>query len=262
MVALAFNWFLLDFKIASGGVSGISVITEALLGWRPALTQAVLNVLLLASGFLLLGNRFGLKSIYGTLALPLFVYWTEDWPTITTEPLLASLYGGVGVGLGLGLVFRSRASTGGLDLVAQIIHHFFKINLGRAVQIMDGLVVVTAGIVFGPEQALYALITLFVVGRTIDMVQVGLRHAKLSLIISNHEEEIRNVLLHELDRGVTRLPAYGGYTETKRSVLMCVIPRGDISKLKRLVSDVDPHAFVIISDTSDVLGEGFKRNSV
>jgi len=260
IVAVTFNLFLNAFDIASGGVSGISIILQDLLGWRPAFSQWGFNILLIGLGFLLLGKQFGLKTIIGTLILPLFVFLTEDWQTITSNPLLAALYGGVGVGLGIGLVFRANASTGGTDLIAQIIHKYTGLTLGIAVLLIDGLVVLSAAIVFGPEKALYALIALFVTGKTVDVVQIGLGVSKIGFIISEKQEQIREAILYDLDRGVTRLPGYGGYTDRERPVLMCVVSQREISRLKNVVREIDPKAFVIVADAHEVLGEGFKRS--
>ena len=259
IVAVTFNLFLAAFDIASGGVSGISIITKELFGWRPAFTQWGFNILLVGLGFVLLGRQFGLKTIMGTLVLPLFVFLTEEWPTITQEPLLASLYGGVGVGVGLGLVFRANASTGGTDLIAQIIHKYMGISLGIAVLIVDGLVVLSAAYVFGPELALYALIALYITGKTIDVIQVGLNVSKIAFIISENQGKIQEAILYDLDRGVTRIPGYGGFTEKERPVLMCVVSQNEINSLKKLVQEIDPEAFVIVTNTNEVLGEGFRR---
>ncbi|RKD21888.1 hypothetical protein BEP19_14595 [Ammoniphilus oxalaticus] len=258
-IALAFNLFLAAFDIASGGVSGISIITKHLFNWRPAFTQWVFNLGLIGLGFVVLGRQFGLKTIIGTLVLPLFVFLTEGWPTITDEPLLAALYGGVGVGLGLGLVFRANASTGGTDLIAQIIHKFTGLSLGIAVLLIDGLVVLSAAIVFGPEQALYALIALYITGKTIDVIQVGLNVSKIAFIIAQDAEKIQQAILYEMDRGVTKIPGYGGYTDKERPVLMCVVSQNEINTLKQAVREIDPAAFIIVTSANEVLGEGFKR---
>jgi uncharacterized membrane-anchored protein YitT (DUF2179 family) len=260
IVAIAFNLFLNSFQIASGGVSGISIIVGDKLGIKPAYTQWVLNFFFVIIGFFTLGKQFGLKTIYGTFVLPLFVLLTEGWHTITHEPLLAALYGGVGVGVGIGLVFRAGASTGGTDLLAQIAHKYLGLSLGVAVLFIDGLVVLLAAFAFGPEKALYALITLYVTGKTIDMVQIGLGYAKMAFIISDKRDEIRDAILYEIDRGVTRLSAYGGYTDEERPVLMCVVNQNQLARLKNVVKRQDPNAFVIVSDANEVLGEGFRRN--
>lgn len=260
IIAVAFNLFLNAFDIASGGVSGISIILKDLFGWRPAYTQWGFNAGLVLLGFAFLGRQFGVKTIIGTFILPLFVILTEKWPTITSEPLLAALYGGVGVGLGIGLVFRANASTGGTDLIAQIVHKYTGLSLGIAVLFIDGLIVLTAAIVYGPEKALYALVTLYVTGKTVDVVQIGLGMTKISFIISENQEAIKEAILHDLDRGVTKLAAYGGFTDRERPVLMCVVLQREINRLKQLVRERDPHAFVIVSDANEVLGEGFKRS--
>lgn len=258
LVALAFNLFLNPNGIATGGVSGISTIVEAVFGVRPALTQWALNVPLFLAGVRILGGQFGLKTLYGTLVLPLFVLLTDSLPPLTRDPLLAAVFGGVGVGIGLGLVFKARASTGGTDVAAQILHRFTRWSLGLCILLIDGLVVLTAGVVFGPEGALHALVGLFVTGKTIDLVQMGLGYAKMGLIITRREEAIRQAILHELDRGVTRIHAVGGYSGHERPLLLCVVHWREVAKLKELVARIDPEAFVIVTEVHEVLGEGFQ----
>jgi len=257
-VALAFNLFLNPNGIATGGVSGISTVVEAVFGVRPAITQWALNIPLFLAGVLVLGGQFGFKTLYGTLVLPLFVLLTDPLPPLTRDPLLAAVFGGVGVGIGLGLVFKARASTGGTDVAAQILHKFTRWSLGLCILLIDGLVVLTAAVVFGPEGALHALVGLFVTGKTIDLVQMGMGYAKMGLIISRHEEAIRQAILHELDRGVTRIPAVGGYSGRERPLLLCVVHWREVPKLKELVAQVDPEAFVIVTEAHEVLGEGFQ----
>jgi uncharacterized membrane-anchored protein YitT (DUF2179 family) len=259
IIAFSFNLFLYPNKIASGGVSGLSIITGHLFGFEPAFVQWLINIPLFGVAFLLLGNRFGLKTFIGTLLLPLFILLTSGVQPVTQDPLLASLFGGALWGVGVGLVFRGKASTGGTALAAHILHKYTGFTLGFSVLILDGLVVLTSALVFNLELGLYALIGLVVMGKTIDVVQLGFGYTKLALIISDKEALIRQAILHELDRGVTRLSATGGYTERERPVLMCVVYQMEITKLKELVRHVDPAAFVIISETKEVLGEGFKR---
>nr|WP_041582299.1 YitT family protein [Salisediminibacterium selenitireducens] len=265
IVAIAFNIFLLPNQIASGGVSGISTITLHVFGFEPAYVQWAMNIPLFIAGVLLLGGSFrggllyGTKTLTGTVFLPLVVFLTRDWEPVTMDPLLAALFGGIGVGLGLGIVFRSNSSTGGTDLAAQIINKYTGLSLGVCVFIMDGLVVTASAVVFGLEFALYALIGLFTTGKTIDLVQVGFGYSKMVMIISENEEEVKQGLLTQVDRGVTKLTGYGGYTDESRSVLMCVVGRNEVTRLKRVVQTIDPDAFVIVSNTSEVLGEGFKR---
>ncbi|MBA9026760.1 YitT family protein [Peribacillus huizhouensis] len=259
IIAIAFNVFLLPNQIASGGVSGISTILTDIFGFEPAYVQWAFNIPLFISGLYLLGMQFGAKSLVGTLILPLIVFLTKDWDPWTNDALLGSICGGIGVGLGLGIVFRGKASTGGTDLAAQIIHKYTNLSLGTCVALIDGLIVLSAAIVFDIEKGLYALIGLYVTSKTIDIIQVGLRRSKMAMIITNHEEEVRHEIIHVLDRGVTRLSGQGGYTDDSRPILMCVIDQSEFTNLKQLVKDVDPKAFVVVMDAAEVLGEGFKH---
>lgn len=260
IVAVSFNLFLLPNQIASGGVAGISVILNAKLDIPPAYSQWALNIPLFVAGVLVLGRRFGVKTLVGSVVLPLFILLTSNWTTPTHDPLLASIYGGLGVGLGLGLVFRGRASTGGLDVAAQMLHRLTGIRLGLAMAMFDGLVIVSAGLLIAFENAMYALIGLFVTSKTIDVVQAGLQTSKAAFIVSEEPDRVSEAILHDLDRGLTRLRGEGGYTGRERPVLLVVVGQNEVTKLKSLVKQVDPHAFVIISNTAEVLGEGFQHS--
>lgn len=258
-IAIVFNVFLLPNKVASGGVSGISTILYDLFGWEPAYVQWAFNIPLFIAGVVLLGKQFGVKTLAGTIFLPFVVFLTKDWGPWTEDPLLASLFGGIGVGLGLGIVFRGKASTGGTDLAAQIIHKYSGLSLGTCVALLDGLIVLSAAIVFDIESGLYALLSLYVTSKTIDLVQVGLGVSKMAMIITNKQEDVREAIINKMDRGVTKLSGYGGYTDNERPILMCVFDHTEFTKLKQLVRSIDPTAFVIVMDAAEVLGEGFKR---
>lgn len=259
IIGLAFNVFLLPNQIASGGVSGISTILHSVLGWEPAFVQWSFNIPLFIAGVVLLGKQFGVKTLVGTIFLPMFVLFTKNIHPWTHDALLSALFGGIGVGLGLGIVFRGRASTGGTDLAAQIINKYTGFTLGTCVILIDGLIVISAAIVFSIEKGLYALIALYVTSKTIDLVQVGFNRSKTAMIITNKQEEVREGILNKIDRGVTKLSAYGGFTDHERPVLMCVVDQTEFTKLKQLVKALDPSAFVVVMDAAEVLGEGFKR---
>lgn len=265
MVGLAFNVFLLPNKIASGGVSGISTILSWVFGWEPSYVQWALNIPLFAAGVLFLGDQLGylqysLKTLVGTIFLPFVVFLSAGLPPATHDPLLGALFGGICVGAGLGIVFRGKASTGGTDLAAQIIHKYLGFPLGGCVAMIDGAIVITSAFAFGIEKALYALIGMYLTAKMIDVVQMGFGSAKMAMIISNMPEMIRPKILEEIDRGMTRLKGLGGYTDDERQILLCVVSQNEITKLKRLVQHIDPDAFVIVSNANEVLGEGFKKN--
>lgn len=259
VIAFGFNAFLFPNQVASGGVSGISTILNGLFGWNAGIVQYAFNIPLFISGVLILGKNFGLKSFVGTLALPFFVIIFGELGALTTNALLAALFGGIMVGLGIGLVFKGNASTGGTDLLAQIITKYTGLTLGTSVLLIDGVIAISAALVFDLEKGLYALIGLFVTTKTIDIVQLGFSQSKMVYIISNQQDEIRDAIYLEIDRGVTKVPAFGGYTGERRLMLMVVVYQSEFTKLKQIIKTVDPTAFVIVSDAYEVLGEGFKR---
>lgn len=259
IIAMAFNVFLLPNQIASGGVSGISTILLSMFGWEPAYVQWAFNIPLFIAGVIFLGKQFGVKTLVGTIFLPFVVFLTKNIDPWTNDALLGALFGGIAVGLGLGIVFRGNGSTGGTDLAAQIITKYTGLTLGTSVVLIDGLIVISAALVFDIERGLYALIALYVTSKTIDLVQVGFGRSKTAMIITSKQEEVRAGILNKIDRGVTKLSAYGGFTDNERPVLMCVVDQREFTKLKQLVKSLDPTAFVVVMDASEVLGEGFKR---
>ncbi|MER2029271.1 MAG: YitT family protein [Solibacillus sp.] len=259
VIAFGFNVFLFPNQVASGGVSGISTILHGMFGWNAGIVQYAFNIPLFIAGVLVLGKKFGIKSFIGTIALPFFVILTESWDPWTLNPLLGAIFGGIVVGLGIGLVFKGNASTGGTDLLAQIITKYTGLTLGTSVLFIDGLIAVSAAIVFDLEKGLYALIGLYVTTKTIDIVQLGFSQSKMVYIITQKETEVRDAIYKEINRGITRLPAFGGYTGEERPVLMVVVYQTEFTRLKQVLKTVDPQAFVIVSDAYEVLGEGFKK---
>nr|WP_217368720.1 MULTISPECIES: YitT family protein [unclassified Brevibacillus] len=258
VLATSFNLFLNPNQIASGGVSGLSTILHNLFGFSPAVVQWAMNIPLFLLGFKLLDRQYSMKAAVGSIVLPLCVMLTSHLQPLTTNLLLASIYGGIGVGLGIGIVFRGRGSTGGFSIASQILHKYSGFSLGACVAVFDGLVILFAGIVFDPEKALYALIALFVTSKTIDIVQMGWNTSKVAYIISNETDTLRETILYDLDRGVTLLDGAGGYTGDARKVLMAVVSQSEVSKLKIMVRSVDPDAFIILCPAQEVLGEGFR----
>ena len=259
VIALGFNLFLLPNQVASGGVSGISTILNGLFGWNAGLVQYAFNIPLFVAGVMILGKNFGMKSLVGTLTLPAIVLLTQSWQPVTLNPLLGAIFGGIVVGFGIGLVFKGKASTGGTDLLAQIITKYTGLTLGTSVLLIDGVIALSAALVFDIEKGLYAIIGLYVTTKTIDVIQLGFSQSKMVYIISNQEDELRDTIYAQIDRGVTKVPAIGGYTKKERSMLIVVVYQTEFTRLKQIIQTVDPKAFVIVSDAYEVLGEGFKR---
>ncbi|MGM0370796.1 MAG: YitT family protein [Bacillota bacterium] len=266
LTAVGLVVFLIPNKIAVGGVSGLATVLHYIFDWKVGRIILLINIPLFIAGLRSLGAKFGLRTLYGILALSISTDLLETYfqgqAVVTTDLLLASIYGGGIVGLGIGLVFKAQGTTGGTDLVAQIISKYSSISVGKGLLIVDFFVIALAGLVFSAELALYALISLFIISRVIDLVQEGFNIAKATYIISDKSEEIRASLISDLNRGVTVLNGKGGYTKEDKEILLCIISRSEISDIKRIVHKIDKDAFVIITEAHEVLGEGFDETQL
>ncbi|EPE62671.1 hypothetical protein L479_00899 [Exiguobacterium sp. S17] len=258
-VASAFSLFLFPNNIASGGVSGISIITYELFGISPGAFQLVVNVLLLLIGWMILGLGFGVKSLVGSIFLPgvILFYESIGAGAVVDDTLLAAVFGGVGIGIGLGLIFRGRASTGGMDLLAQILHKFTHIPLYLCIAILDGAVVVVAAVTFSFTTGLYALIALYITIKMIDFVQLGFTQDKMAYVISDKRDVITRTIFDELDRGATEIQAIGAYSRLDRPMLLVVVRQNEVSRLRDLIRRIDPDAFLVFSEAHEVMGQGF-----
>lgn len=261
VTAAGLVWFLVPNKIAAGGVSGLATVIFHVFQLPVGLTMLAFNIPLFIMGVKQLGFFFGIKSLYGTILLSVMVDFLEPrTTTLTADPLLASLYGGITIGIGLAIVFRYKGSTGGTTLAAQLINAKLpQISIGKSLLVVDFLVILIAGLVFNLELALYATIAIFITAKAIDVFQEGMGYAKACYIISEKADEIAQVVMNDLNRGATLLQGYGAYTGEKRQVLMSVVSRAELSQLKEVVIKVDPKAFVIVTDAHEALGEGFKN---
>lgn len=257
ILAISVNLIFLPNQIVAGGASGLSIVLNELFGWNVALTLYAINIPLLILCFLLLGKDVGLKTIYGSLINPFFIAITGSLPPLTNSIFLATLYGGVLTGIGLGLVFRGNASTGGSAIISQIVNKYFKISLGVSVFVVDGFVIATALFVFTKDTVLFSLISLFIIGRVIDRVQVGVLRSKNLFIISDKYEAIHQMFIKELDKGVTLLPIEGGYTQKQGKIIMTVIPEKEFMAIKEAILAIDETAFFVALDASEVNGRGF-----
>ena len=262
ILAIAFNSFLLPSHIASGGVVGVSILIQNVFGFEPAYTQWMINIPLFLIGVILLGRKYGLRTAVGTVMLPLFIYLTKDIDPLTQDSLLASVFGGIGAGLGVGITYRGRGSMGGFSILSNLLSIQTGLPLGRCTLLLDGAVIVFAGFIFGPEQALYALIAVFLTSQTIDVVQIGFRSSKVALVISQYHAQINAAVQVELERGATQLAGTGGYSGENQNVLLLVVSQSEVNQLKAILHRIDPTAFIILWDSYEVLGEGFRPQVV
>ncbi|WP_346353443.1 YitT family protein [Azotosporobacter soli] len=264
LLAVSLNMFLIPNKVAAGGISGLATVLYHLTGWPVGVVMLVFNIPLFLIGVKILGARYGMNTLYGAAMLSIIIDVTAPYtPVMTHDLLLASLYGGVVGGVGCGLIFRFKGNTAGTALMAAILNKVFGIRIGQALLMSDFGVIVFAGVVFqSPELALYALISIFVCAQIIDLVQEGPTTAKAFFVVSNKPQEVGDMIIEQMDRGVTYWQARGGYTGDQREMLLSVVGQGEISQLKEIVYQLDPKAFVIVADAHEVLGEGFKETPI
>jgi len=259
ITAVGVSCFLIPAKIAAGGVSGLATVIYHLTEFPVGVTMLLFNIPLFILSWRIIGPVFGAKTIFGTLAMSVFVDLFNQFAVPMTEDLLlAAIYGGVISGIGLGIAFRSGGSTGGTDMAAQLVARVFPTSVGQALLIVDGFVIVLAGLAFGLELAMYALIAVFITTKTVDVVQEGQSYAKACLVISDYPEAIGQLIMERLERGVTMLDGRGMYTKYDKEILLAIVSRMEISTLKSIVAEIDKRAFVIIYDVHEVLGEGFR----
>lgn len=258
VIAAAFNLFLIPNRIAAGGLSGLGVILFFLARIPVGLTIFLLNLPLFVLGARFFSFRFVARGLFGAITLSILVELLSSLPTATNDLLLASIFGGIMMGVGVALIFRARGSTGGTVLAAQLLTKLFGFSIGQSLLGADFLVVALAAVVFNLELAMYALISLFVTSRVIDLVQEGIRSSKAALIISQKSDQIAQKILYELKRGATIFVGKGAYTRSQRDMVLTVVTQSEVPRLKAMVHEVDDKAFVIVGNAHEVLGEGFK----
>ncbi|MCX7772633.1 MAG: YitT family protein [Clostridia bacterium] len=275
IMTVSMNLFLIPFKLAPGGVSGLStVIYYVIHGAIPVgMLMLFFNVPLFLTGYKSRGRQFVIRSLFGAVLLSLLIDATSpffnwlineyfikfDKSMATPDLLLNAIVGGLIMGIGLGMVLKEDATTGGTDLAAAILKKLSpKFSMGQYLLFLDGSVIVFATLAFrSVKLGLYAALSLYIGSKTIDAFLEGMNFAKSLMIISEQSEQIAHRLLHDVDRGVTGLKGIGMYSRQDKTVLLCVVKREEITIVKDIVKDCDPNAFVLLSDVREVLGEGF-----
>ena len=263
LTASGINLFLAPNKIAAGGVSGIAIILHYLVKVPIGATMLVINVILFIMAFLILGRSFGLKSIYATVILSVFVdglaqIIPNSWAV--QDLLLAVLFGDFLTGIGIAMVLSRDASTGGTDIIAMILTKFTGIDVGKTLLFVDFLVTLFATISFGKIIGMYSLLAVIVNTTTIDYVLEGISTSFKVIVITMKGKKIAERTIKELNRGVTILEATGAYTGEKRDMLWIVLKRPrEMIKLRNIIKEEDPTAFMTVSHVREVLGKGFRR---
>ena len=252
IVGFAYNMFLIPHKILSSGLSGIAIMLGIISPFNTGILNFLLNLPLLILGVLKLGKQFISYTILSVVVLSISLY-VIPIHAISTEPILSSLFGGVLTGAGIGIIFRASGSSGGFDIIAMLLQKKNDFPLGTLLSAMNAVVVVISGFVFGWDAALNTLVAIYATGKVIDTIHTN--HIKLTLmIVTNKGDELKTKLLANLYRGITMMDGQGAYTGQERKILMTVITRYQLTEVKGLINEVDPDAFVNITETTEVVG--------
>jgi uncharacterized membrane-anchored protein YitT (DUF2179 family) len=263
IMAAGFVLFITPYKIVPGGVYGISIVLHYLLDTPVGMTALCFDIPLTIIGIKVLGPRFGMKTVVGFFSVAVFMdlitYFYGEQPLVEGDALLSSIFGGLMIGLGLGLIFKSKATSGGSDIVAMIIGKYTKLPVGQLLIVVDSMIVVLGLIVFGDWKIpLYSLIVIFITGKVIDIILEGMNYDKVLFIISDKNKEIRDKIVNDLNRGGTFLKGEGMFNGSEKSISFTVVNRREMTLLQDYINHIDPNAFVTVINANEILGNGFR----
>lgn len=262
LVAFSIEYFQAPNNIAAGGVTGIAIIANALMpNLSIGIVSLILNGVLFLVAIIFIGGKFGIKTIYSSLGLSGIIWGIEKFlsPTaITNDLIIATIFGSLISALGLALVFNENASTGGTDILAKILNMFFHLEMGKSLLTVDFMITLASAFVFGIDVALYSMLSIILLGLIVDRVIEGFNVCKSIFIISNNNDEISRYIIEKLERGCTFLNGVGAYSGKESNILYAVLSRNQFIKLKKIIKEIDPQAFITVGEVHEVLGEGFK----
>lgn len=260
--ALGINMFSVPNNIACGGLTGISTIVNHFFPSLPiGAVMLTLNIPLFILAFIFLGRKMFIKSFIATIILSLTTdIFAGIVPAGTSDRLLASIFYGVCSGAGLATIFLRNATSGGTDIIVKLINKKYPhLSMGRMLLLVDMMVVLASGLAYkNLESALYSAIVVFISGEVIDLILYGTGHGRVLFIVTSMPQEVSKAIITAMHRGVTVVPAKGAYTDSDKGMLVCAARAPEVSKINKIVRSVDEHAFTIISEAGEVLGEGFK----
>jgi uncharacterized membrane-anchored protein YitT (DUF2179 family) len=259
--AFALRLFLIPAELVSGGISGLAQLLNHFTIFPIGMMVLLGNIPLFILGWQYLGGpRFVIRTILSILAFSIFtdvLVFFLPAQGVTNDLVLNTLYGGLMLGIGLGIVYRGRGTSGGSDILGRILSRRFNMTISQAYLITDSLVVLGAGFVFGWTKALYGLVLIYVSGLAAETALQGTNVIRSAMIVTTQTDAIAQAIMSDLERGVTILSGTGAYTGEPRNVIYCAVSRMEINRLKILVHDIDPKAFMVIGHAQEALGEGF-----
>ncbi|MGG7078899.1 YitT family protein [Clostridium sardiniense] len=265
LVAIAIEYFFAPNNLAAGGVTGLSVVITH---YFPSLTVGgitfVVNLFLFVVAFIVVGGDFGFKTIYSSFGLSLVLWLMDKFihpQALTTDLMLATIFGTIITAIGLAMVFNLNASTGGTDILAKILNKYTSFNIGISLLCVDFLVTLLGAITFGADKGFYALLSVILNGPLIDKIIAVINQKKQITIISDKNEEIANFIMNELERGCTSLAGAGAYSKENKQIIYSVLDKKELEKVKEFIDSIDPEAFFTIGQIDEVQGKGFLKVS-
>ena len=262
IAAFALEEFLVPFKILDGGIVGVSMIVSQLSGLPLGILTIILNIPFVLMGFKRLGIRFLVKAIYAMVLFSVFLGVFKDMKAVTDKEILVVAFGGVLLGIGVGLILRYGGCLDGTEIVAMFLSKHVEFSVGQIVLFFNIIIYGVAGLLFGPDRALYSLLTYFITSKVIDIVENGMEQGKSVMIITDHGKDIADKIYSQLGRTCTQMEGKGMVSNGKKTVLYCVITRVEVPAIKKIINDADVSAFMTISDVSEIVGNHIKKRKI
>lgn len=262
IAAFALEEFLVPFKILDGGIVGVSMIVSQLSGLPLGILTIILNIPFVLMGFKRLGMRFLVKAIYAMVLFSVFLGVFKDMKAVTDKEILVVAFGGVLLGIGVGLILRYGGCLDGTEIVAMFLSKHVEFSVGQIVLFFNIIIYGVAGLLFGPDRALYSLLTYFITSKVIDIVENGMEQGKSIMIITDHGKDIADKIYSQLGRTCTQMEGKGMVSNGKKTVLYCVITRVEVPAIKKIINDADVSAFMTISDVSEIVGNHIKKRKI
>lgn len=254
LIALAFNIFVIPNDLVSGGIGGLAIITNHFTGWSVGLLILLYNIPIMVWARRELNPRFIIYTIIAVFLQSLFLSYMNDLEPYTNDVLLASIFGGILIGIGGGIIIKQRGSSGGVDVIAIVLRKKLGISLGTVSSSASLIVISLAILIYGLEPGMYTIVSLLVSGLALDLVQEGLNKKHTAMIVSDRSQELKEAIMFQLHRGVTLVHGAGGFENTEKDIIFCVVNQFELAGLKELITKIDHKAFMTISETTEVLG--------
>ncbi|MDL2262110.1 YitT family protein [Bacteroidales bacterium OttesenSCG-928-I21] len=263
IMAVGYVYFISPHKIVPGGVYGIAIVLHHVFDLPMGVVALCFDIPLTLLGIKFLGPRFGWKTVLGFISMAVFVdiltFFQGDVPLVPDDVLLSSIFGGVLVGVGLGLLFKSKATSGGTDIVAMILNKYTKMPLGQLITYVDSVIVLIGLVAFKDWKIpLYSWIVIFILGKVVDLILEGTGYEKAVYIISDKYDEIINKIINDINRSGTIIPGRGVYSAEEKKIIFSLMSRRELEILKEYIYEIDPYAFITVMTANEILGEGFK----